>query len=272
MRICSRNNATIKRIRSLRDRKERERTGLFFVEGIRCIGEAVQLGAAIERFVVAPELLRSEFAKSLLVGQGPCRFPTLEVSAEVFQCLALREGYQGIGAVVQQRWERLSDVRIAGDFCWVALDGVQYPGNLGTILRTCEALGGAGVILIGKATDPYDPVAVRASTGAVFSQHLVRTEWSELIAWSRTAGCGIVGTSPTAASDYRSVLYKPPVVLLMGCEQKGLDTAHQESCDTVVRIPMVGRSDSLNLAIATSIVLCEMFHQRRALRKEEGVR
>jgi len=262
MRIASRSNPGIKRMRSLRSRAERERTGLFFVEGIQIVVEAVQQNAPIEEMVIAPELLTSAFAQETVQQQKERGVPCLEVTAEVFESLSLKERPQGIGAVVRQRWEKLEQVDAAHRLGWVALEGVQSPGNLGTILRTADAVGAAGVILIGPSTDPYDPTAVRASMGAIFSQRLVRARFEAFAAWKRQTGCRLVGTSPAAATDYRAASYQPPLVLFMGSEQKGLSPEQQALCDLVVRIPMVGRSDSLNLAVATALMLYEIFYQQ----------
>jgi TrmH family RNA methyltransferase len=117
---------------------------------------------------------------------------------------------------------------------------------------------------VGRASDPYDPASVRASMGALFSQRFVRTTAEELFAWTRRHHCLLAGTSPAGAADYRAVSYRPPTVLFMGSERKGLPPEHQARCDAVVRIPMVGSSDSLNLAVATSVMLYEIFNQRRA--------
>lgn len=261
--ITSQSNPKIKQIRSLRRRREREQTGLFFVEGIRIVAEAVQQGAHVEELVVAPALLRSDFALRLVESRKQAGVPCLEVSSEVFESISLKEGPQGLGAVVRQRWETLEMVRPDGELCWVALDGVQDPGNLGTILRTGDAVGAAGVILVGDTTDPYDPGAVRASVGAIFSQRLVRASLDELAAWKLAHQVVMVGTSGAAPTDYQAVSYAPPLVLLMGGEQRGLSQRQQALCDLMVSIPMVGRSDSLNLAVATAVVLYEMLSQRR---------
>ncbi len=239
---------------------------MFFVEGIRLIVEAVELCAGITTLVVAPELLDSALAQRVVRMQQALGIPCLEVSADVFKSLSVRGGYQGLGAVVRQRWEPLEKVRLAEELCWVALDAVQYPSNLGTILRTCEAVGGAGILLIGNTTDPYDPAAVRASMGAVFSQRLVRTNFAEFLAWKCRHNYVVVGTSPGAEMDYQAVTYRPPVVLLMGSERAGLSREQQALCDLTIRIPMVGCTDSLNVAVAASVVLYEMFNQRRAAR------
>jgi TrmH family RNA methyltransferase len=262
--ISSRNNPLVKSIRSLESRKERERTGLFFVEGLHLVAAAAQQGAEIETCVVAPDLLSSAFGRELAQAQRDRGARYIEVTADVFQSLATKERAQGIGLVIRQRWETLARVQPGAEQCWVALDTVQYPGNLGTIIRTCDAVGGAGVILLGNTTDPYDPAAVRASVGAIFSQRLARASFEQFAAWQRRHGVMVVGTSPAAPLEYQVVAYRPPLVLLMGSEPRGLSPEQQALCDVVVTIPMVGRGDSLNLAVATGIMLYEIFNQRRA--------
>jgi RNA methyltransferase, TrmH family len=263
MPISSKSNERIKEIRALRHRKERERTGLFFVEGIRIVAEAADLGAHIETLVLAPDLLESEFARDLVQRLHARGVPILEVTGEVFKSVSLKQGPQGIGAVLQQRLRRLSEVRAGKGHCWVALEGVADPGNLGTILRTADAVGSSGVILVGATTDPYDPEAVRASMGAVFAQSVARATLPELAAWKREQGCFLVGTSDAAGADYRDIAYPRPVVLFMGSEREGLSEDAVALTDMMVQIPMVGRSDSLNLAVATGVMLYEIFNQRQ---------
>ncbi|MGI8826168.1 MAG: TrmH family RNA methyltransferase [Chloroflexota bacterium] len=252
----------MKRIRALRQRKERDRSGLFFVEGIRIVGEALEVEAPIEECVVAPDLLTSDFARRVLHRLQDFGVPVLEVTSSVFQTLSLRDNPQGIGAVIRQGWDDLHAVRPGGELCWIALTGVQDPGNLGAILRTSDAVGGAGVVLIGATADPYDPGAIRASMGAIFSQRLVRCSLDDLRGWK--AGCGwhVVGTSDAASVVYREASYDAPLLLLMGSEREGLSREEMTLCDRVVRIPMMGRSDSLNLAVAAGVMLYEMFNRR----------
>lgn len=264
--IHSLNHARIKQIRALAQRAERDRTGLFFVEGIRNVVDAIQWGATIELLVVAPDLLVNELGRETARRQRREGTPCMEVGADIFKSMSagisLKYGPQGLGAVVRQRWKPLAPVLRLEQQCWIGLDAIQDPGNLGTILRTCDAAGAAGVMLIGRTTDPYDPVAVRASLGAVFSQTLIRTNIAEFAAWKRESGCYVVGTSGAAPSDYRSTGYAPPLVLLMGSERSGLSSELQALCDAMVRIPMVGRGESLNVAVATGIMLYEILHRR----------
>lgn len=263
MAISSKSNERIKSVRALRHRKERERTGLFFVEGIRIVAEAADGGADIETVLVAPDLLDSEFAQGLVERLRAAAVPVLEVTAEVFRSISLKDGPQGLGAVIRGRRVRLSEVRAGRGLCWVALEAVGDPGNLGTILRTADAVGASGVILVGAGTDPYDPEAVRASMGAVFVVPIAAATLEEFSAWKREQGCFLVGTSDSAGADYRDIAYPRPLVLFMGSERQGLSEEAIALTDMMVKIPMVGRSDSLNLAVATGVMLYEIFNQRQ---------
>jgi len=282
--ITSSVNKKVAAIRRLRGRREREATGLFLAEGIRIVVEAAQLGAGIKTLVVAPELLHSDLALAIVADRRAAGTPCLEVSAEVFGSLSAKEGPQGLAAVVHQRWVDLG--RTVGDDgpvappddgpvappLWVALDAVQDPGNLGTIIRTSDAAGGAGVILLGDSTDPYDPTSVRASMGSLFAQRLARTGFEELLVWSRRQGYALVGTSGTVELAYDSPapalagVYGGPLVLLLGSERQGLSPEQLSACDLVVKIPMAGRCDSLNLAVAAGIILYEIRGRRETPR------
>ena len=263
-RIESRNHPHIKRIRELHTRAGRERTGLYYIEGMRLVAQAEHYHAHIETLVVCPELMANRFAHGLAHKLQKAAVPALHVAPQVMHSIALVDDPQGIGAVVRQKWLPLERVKLNGKLCWLAIDALQSPGNLGTILRTSDAVGGAGLILLGDATDPYDPSTVRATMGALFSHRFVRTTPAELVCWKEPRQWRLVGTSPQAALDYHEVQYgNTPTILLVGNEQKGLSDELLQICDLVVRIPMVGRSDSLNVAVATSVILYELFNQRR---------
>jgi len=260
--ISSLQNPRIKAIRALAERKAREETGLFFVEGARMLAEAAQANAAIETLVVAPELLtdpRGIEAIATLERRGA---PRLDVTADVFRGLSRRSNPKGLAAVVCQRWEPLEAVQLASDQFGLALVEIGDPGNLGTILRTCDAVGVGTVFLIGDATDPHHPTALSASTGAIFTQRLVKTTLSELAEWKQAHGYTIVGTAPTTGRDYREASYPRPLVLLMGSESSGLSHRERAICDLLVSIPMVGRVSALNLAVATGLLLYEMSDPR----------
>jgi RNA methyltransferase, TrmH family len=255
-------NPHIKLIRKLRDPKERKQSGLFYIEGLRIVAEALLTGAKIEYLVVAPDLLTSDYANQLILNEPAASLPRYELTAEAFSSFSQKDRPQGLGAVVHQNWSTL-DIISEKPALWVALDSVQDPGNLGTILRTSDAVGCKGLILLDQSSDPFDLTAVRASMGALFSQKLIKTTIHEFTAWNKTSDLPIIGTSGAADVDYHHVHYPFPFILLMGSEKQGLLKQHLSLCDMIVKIPMVGRSDSLNLAVATAIVLYEAFNQQR---------
>ena len=261
--ITSPANERIKAIRKLHERKARQESGLFLIEGLRIVAEAVEQGARIETLVTSPELLKSAFGKELVAAQRAKGMDVLEVGAEVFRRLSVKEGPQGMAAVVRQQWQTLDTVHPQPGQVWVALDSIADPGNLGTIMRTADAVGAQGIILLDQSTDPYDPQAVRGSMGALFTQALVHAEFAQFTAWKQREGVAVVGTSDKAQADYHAFRYPDPLVLLMGSERQGLQPYHLELCDAVVSIPMRGGSDSLNLAVATAVVLYEILNQKR---------
>lgn len=253
----------VARILLLRDREERDQSGLFYIQGVRFVHQAVVTGSPIETLVVCRPLLGSPVGQIIARRLKRAGTPCLKVGPDVFRQLSFAHDYQGIGAVVRQQWTPLSRARAAKGLCWVALRSVQAPGNFGTILRTCEAVGAAGLLLIGSTVDPYDPVTVRASMGAVLGRRFVRTDLLSVRKWVRRQNGLVVGTSPHGSIDYDAVRYRSPVILLMGNERTGLTEAELQLCDVVARIPMKGALDSLNLGVATSLMLYEVFRQQR---------
>ncbi len=248
---------------NLRSRRERDRSGLFFVEGLRFVSQAFEHHASVQTLITVPKMLTHPYAQALLRRAARAHVPVLEVTPEVFLGQSRAEEPQWIGAIIPQRWDRLASVMPGDGLCWLAYDTVHSPGNLGTIIRTGDAVGAAGLILIGSDVDPYDPATVRATMGALFAQRLVRVTPAEFDAWRHKHGVQLVGTSPHAACDFQSVRYPRPLVLWMGGERQGLSPEQQSQCDLMVRLPMVGSSDSLNLAVATGVMLYELFHQQR---------
>jgi TrmH family RNA methyltransferase len=260
----------IQRIADLRQRACRDRSGHYYVEGLRFVIQAVQRRASLDALVVCRRLLVSAAGQRLVRQQRQLGVPILDVTPAVLHQLTAVENPQGIGAIVRQRWEPLERITPGAELCWIALHAVHSAGNLGTILRTAVAVGNAGLFVLGDDVDPYDPAAVRATMGALYAQRLVRTTAPALEEWKRRHRLLLVGTSPTAPTDYQTRAYHAPTILLMGEERKGLPASLTALCDDLVRIPMVGGSDSLNLGVATGIMLYELFNQRRhALRHAE---
>jgi TrmH family RNA methyltransferase len=266
--ITSTANAKVKAIRKLREKKERQISGLFYCEGLRIVGDAFDHQAEFNSLLFAPELLHSDYGYSLIEKANTLNIPVLEMDDIVFRSIAQKENPQGIAAVCEQRWMDLNVLKPnAGDLI-VALDSVADPGNLGTIMRTLDGVGGKGLILLDQSTDPYDPVAMRASMGTLFSLHFTRASLEQFAIWKQSKGIKVIGTSDKAQVDYYGYPYPDPMVLLMGSERQGLTESHYILCDDVVTIPMAGSADSLNLAIATAVVMYEIFNQHR--KKNEG--
>lgn len=261
--LYSRNHPQIRRLRALQTRVGRAESGEFLIEGVRPLAEAVKLGVRIEKLIVVPKLLEGCPAEKLVKQLRIKGVPCLGMLPEVYYSFSQAEEPQGVAAIVRQRWESLETVRPGQGLCWVVAEAVQSPGNLGTIIRTCEAVGGAGLILLGNGADPYDPATVRASMGALFGIRLVRSSAALFAEWKVRRQVTLVGTSPSAHEDYQAIAYPRPTMILMGCERKGVTAEVMGLCDRQVQIPMVGRSDSLNVGVATSLMLYELFNQRR---------
>lgn len=258
--LTSRNNPKIKQIRQLlQNRRQRASSGLFVVEGIRHVGEAVAAGARIEYLCYAPDLLTSDFGRALIHEQEERGVPCYALSADVFSSLAEKEHPVGILAVVHQRQDRLENLSPA-NFTWgVALVSPQDPGNIGSILRTVDAVGASGLLLLDQSADPYYPAAVRASMGTLFWYPLVQASFDDFRRWAGQQGYLLYGTSAHASLDYRQIeRYQRPCILLMGSEREGLTPEQAAACHFLLRLPMKGRATSLNLAVAAGVMLYDM--------------
>jgi RNA methyltransferase, TrmH family len=261
--ITSTANPEIRFIRKLNDKQARDESGLFFVEGIRPVIEAYAQQASFHRLIVCPELLRSQIAKDFVSQFSMDDILVLEASETVFKTLANKEGPQGLAAVIRQRWDSIAEIGNNKNGIWMGLDSIQDPGNLGSILRTLDGVGGSGILLLDQTTDVYHPTAVRASMGALFTQKIIQADRIEFIEWKKKTGFPCFGAVCDAVDDYQSIQYPHGLILLMGSEQKGLNRDLAEVCDRLVHIPMNGHVDSLNLANAASVMLYEVYNQRR---------
>ena len=266
--LYSRNHPQIKRVRALQTPAGRLESNEFLIEGVRPLAEAVKLGVRIEKLIVVPQLLTGVPAEKLVKQLRIKGVPCLGMLPEVYYSFTQADEPQGVAAIVRQRWDALENIRPGQGLCWVVAEAVQSPGNLGTIIRSCEAVGGAGLILLGDSVDPYDPATVRASMGALFGIRFVRSTGAQFAEWKTRRQVTLVGTSPSAREDYQAVDYPRPTMILMGCEKRGVTAEVMALCDRQVKIPMVGRADSLNVGVATSLMLYELFNQRRRPNKE----
>jgi TrmH family RNA methyltransferase len=265
--ITSAANAEVKRLRALHERKYRRQTGWFLAEGTRICTEAVELGWDMHRLVFLAGRENDRYVRPLLTALGEGDGRALPVTGALLQRISRKDNPQMVLGAFAQRFVTLDMIKPRSGDVWVALDRVRDPGNLGTIMRTVDATGAKGVILIDDCTDPYSVEAVRASMGAIFNVEIAQCSKAEFLAFAGGWPGSIVGTALPASIDYRKASYDGALILLMGNEQSGLPDELMAASDTLVRMPMLGRSDSLNLAVATGIVLYQALDMRATTTK-----
>ncbi len=258
--ITSAANPIIKKIKALALKKNRDEEQLFIAEGLRHITEAIENGWEMDLLAYTAKAKDHALTQAAIQYANTQKATCLDVDADVLTKITQRENSQSVIAVFKQRWHSLADV--AAEQFMVGLDNIRDPGNLGTILRTGDATGLNGVILIGATCDPYSPEAIRASMGSFARSKLVKCTEAEFIAWSKAYKGRIIGTHLNATEDYRGNVYEFPLLLLMGNEQNGLSDALGKTCSHLIRIPMQGTIDSLNLSIATGLMLYEVYRQK----------
>jgi len=256
--VTSLANPTIKEIRALALPKNRKESGLFVTEGMKLVADAVEEDWPIKVLVYGSKVAAHPVVRRVATRAHARGGDVLEVSEAVLAKITRRDNPQMVVGVFEQRLLPAASVRPGERGVWVALEGIKDPGNLGTIIRTADAVGAEGVILVGDTVDPFGVEAVRATMGSIFHMPLVRMTAAEFADWRRGWPGIVVGTHLSGKEDYREVDYSRPVLLLMGNEQSGLNDAFAALCDHLVKIPQAGRADSLNLAIATGVMLFEI--------------
>jgi RNA methyltransferase, TrmH family len=257
--ISSSANSLIKRIRLLAERKHRRREGAFVVEGIQPVWQAVEAGADIEVLVVAPDLLKPPAARAMIIQQEERGTRVARVTSELFTRIAGRDGPAGLAAIVRARPVPLAALEVPAGALFVALHEPGNPGNLGTIIRTASAVGAAGVILTGTATDPYDPAAVKASMGALFDVPVATAASAqEFLDWSARRQVTVAAASARGERSLWEAEFPAPLALWLGSEGEGLPGPLLDRAGLHVRIPMVGTAESLNLAVAAGVLLYEV--------------
>jgi TrmH family RNA methyltransferase len=247
-------NPTVKRLRSLRDKKARKEEGLFLAEGLRIIAEARDSGRLPEIIMFSAEGARHALAAEIIAATEAAGGDAIETTPDILSKTSGKDNPQMLVAAYKQPDTSLSAIDRSSAPLWFAAQALRDPGNIGTILRTGDAVGAGGLILIDDSADPYSVEAARASMGAIFTQAVVKTTWDEFILWLRSGPGQLVGTSLKATQDYLEVEYQQPSFLLIGNEQQGLPADYESECDLLVKIPMAGRADSLNAAIAAAVM------------------
>ena len=247
-------NTTVKRLRSLRDKKHRRAEGLFLAEGLRIIAEARDSGRLPEIVAFSPEGAKHPLAAEIIAATEAAGGEAIETSADILSKMSGKDNPQMLLGAYRQPDASLEGIDRGSAPLWICAQALRDPGNIGTILRTGDAVGAGGLILIDDCADPFSVEAVRASMGAIFTQQVAATRWGEFVQWLRAGPGQLVGTSLKATRDYLEGDYQKPCFLLIGNEQQGLPGSYEEECDLLVKIPMAGRADSLNAAVAAAVM------------------
>jgi len=253
--VTSLTNPTVKAVRALHLRKERDETGLFVAEGLKIVTEAVELGHAPRILMYGREAEAHPLLRKAVAATRAAGGEVIEVTQEILAKVSRRDNPQAVVGVFRQVFTELDALDPESAPVFVGLHRVRDPGNLGTIVRTADAAGCGAVILVGDCCDPYSVEAVRATMGSIFAVPLVKTTEAEFARWRGGWRGSVVGTLLTATVEHSRAAYARPSLILMGNEQQGLTPEMAALCDVNVKIPMRGRADSLNLSVATGIMI-----------------
>jgi len=267
--ISSLQNELVKRVVRLRDRRDRQREGVFVIEGEKEFLCATANGIAIETVLYCGELLggneRLKTAEGVegYAGELGGGAKAVAVSERVYEKIAYRETVGGLVAVARTPVRDIKDAALSDRPFVVVVEGVEKPGNLGALLRTADGAGVEAVIVCGEAVELYNPNVVRSSVGAVFAVACFACSSDEARAWLRGRGIGVVVATPGAKDRYTEIDYTGPVALVLGSEHEGVDAGWLGAEAVQVRIPMAGQMDSLNVAASGAVLMYEVARQRR---------
>jgi len=252
--ITAFSNTTVKRLRSLRDKKARKEEGLFLAEGLRIIAEARDSGQLPEILMFSAEGARHPLAAEIIAAAEAQGADVIETTPDILSKMSGKDNPQAILGAYRQPDTSLDAIDRTASPLWIVAQSLRDPGNIGTILRTGDATGAGGLILLDDSADPWSVEAVRASMGAIFTQQVATARWEEFLPWLRSGPGQLVGTSLNTDQDYLEPIYEQPCFLLIGNESQGLPEAYEAECDLLVKMPMLGRADSLNAAVAAAVM------------------
>jgi len=252
--ITAFSNSTVKLLRSLRDKKARRAEGLFLAEGLRILTEARDSGHLPEIVAFTSDGARHPLAAEIISATEAAGGDAIETTADILSKMSGKDNPQMLIGAYRQPEAALKLIDRSTAPLWIVAQALRDPGNIGTILRTGDAVGAGGLILVDDCADAFSVEAVRASMGAIFTQEIAAARWPEFLSWLRGGAGQLVGTSLKATQDYLDADYQQPCFLLIGNEQQGLPADYEAECDLLVKIPMAGRADSLNAAIAAAVM------------------
>ena len=263
--ITAFSNPLVKRVRSLRDKKHRRDEGLFLAEGLRILTEAREAGHLPAYLFFAKGHDGHPLAQELIAATEASGGEVIQTDSDILSKLSGKDNPGAVVGVYRELSTDLARIDRTTAPLWLVAERLRDPGNLGTILRTADAVGAGGLILVDECVDPFSVEAVRASMGALFTIPLARAPWAEFHAWLRSGPGQLVGLALEGAVDYRAPDFATPVFLLTGNEAQGLPAEYAAACDVRVKIPMLGKADSLNAAVATAVMAYTVLDRIRPL-------
>lgn len=261
--ITAFSNPLVKRVQALREKRHRREEGLFLAEGLRILTEARETGRVPRFLFFAAASAAHPLVGALVVAVEAAGGEAVETTPAILSKLSGKDNPQAVVGVFDQFEARLADLDRHASPIWLVAERLRDPGNLGTILRTGDAVGAGGLILLDDSVDPFSVEAVRASMGALFTVPIVRSGWDAFLAWLRAGAGQLVGLSLQTEHDYRTATYAAPTFLLTGNEAQGLPDEYEAACDLLVKLPMLGKADSLNAAVATAVMAYEVLARHR---------
>ncbi|MCJ2177982.1 TrmH family RNA methyltransferase [Novosphingobium album (ex Hu et al. 2023)] len=250
-------NPMVKFLRSLREKKHRKREKRFLAEGLRLLTDARECGKVPEILVMATGREPHPLLDALEDAVDKAGGEVVEMDVDILAKVTGKDNPQAVAGVFAEFDTRLSSLERNASPIWLVAQALRDPGNLGTMLRTGDAVGAGGLILLDDCADPFSVEAVRASMGAIFTQQLAVARWEEFLPWLRSGAGQLVAASLRDPTDYRQAPYAVPCFLMVGNESQGLPAAYEDACDLRVTIPMLGRADSLNAAVAGAVLAYE---------------
>lgn len=264
-RIESLSNPLVKRMRLLREKRHRRAEGLFLAEGLRIATEAREAGVLPQWLFLAEEGASHPLARTLIDATLAAGGEVVDTTPAILSKLSGKDNPQAIVGIYAEPKAVLADINRAAAPIWLVAERLRDPGNLGTMLRTGDAVGAGGLILLDESTDPYAVEAVRASMGAIFTQKLVQARWDEFLPWLRSGVGQLVATwLGEDTQDYQAVHYAAPTFILVGNESQGMPADYAAAADVRVKMPMMGKADSLNAAVAAAVMAYEVLNQQRS--------
>lgn len=261
--ITAFSNPLIKRVRNLRDKRHRREEGLFLAEGLRILTEAREAGRLPEYLFFSKESADHPLVTALVHATEAAGGEAIETNADILSKLSGKDNPGAVVGVYPEFALSLDALNRSTATIWLVAERLRDPGNLGTILRTGDAVGAGGLILIDDCVDPFSVEAVRASMGALFTVPVARASWDAFRTWLRSGPGQLVGLSLETQHDYKAPAYAAPTFLLTGNEAQGMPDFMAAECDLLVKIPMRGKADSLNAAVATAVMAYEVLSRQR---------